>query len=99
MRWLRSMYFSDYKLNKPHPAPASQQPYQEARLKNYLSSVKDPKDIERLEYGFDFSGRFGFGVVGVGDFHEWEQFLQQRRELKFGEELAQGFDVGLSHFH
>jgi hypothetical protein len=46
-RWLRSLYFSDYKLNKPHPAPASQQPYEEKRLKNYLAGVKDPKDIER----------------------------------------------------
>ena len=37
--------------------------------------------------------------MGVGDFHDGEEFLQQRRELKFGEQLAQGFDVGLSHLH
>ena len=48
-RWLRSLFFADYKLNKPHPAPASQQPYDEKKLKNYLSTVKDPKDIERIE--------------------------------------------------
>lgn len=48
-RWLRSTYIADYKLNKPRPAPAGQQPYSEEKLKAYMAGVKDPKDIERLE--------------------------------------------------
>ena len=58
-----------------------------ARLSFYGDSQSfSPR--ERLQYCFDFSGRLGFGVVGVGDFHDGEEFLQQRRKLKFGEKLA-----------
>ncbi|MGZ3721508.1 MAG: hypothetical protein ACXVA9_01175 [Bdellovibrionales bacterium] len=50
---MRSTYFPEYRLNKPRPAPANQQSYQEQVLKNYLSATKDPKEIAKVEtYGF-----------------------------------------------
>lgn len=48
-RWLRTVYLPDYKLNKPQPAPAGHQLYNEDKLKAYMAGVKDPKDLERLE--------------------------------------------------
>jgi hypothetical protein len=47
-RWLRSMYFNDYALNKPRPQVAEFQYSQEKNLQTYLSG-KDPKELARLK--------------------------------------------------
>ena len=48
-RWLRSIYLSDYKLNKPKPQPTAQQLYQDGKVKAFLAGIKDPKDLAKAQ--------------------------------------------------
>lgn len=48
-RWLRSVYVDGYAPNKPRPAPTIQQWYAEDKLKNFLGSSGDGKEVTRIQ--------------------------------------------------
>jgi hypothetical protein len=81
-RWLRSTYLSEYKLNKPRPQITSQQLYQESKLKSYISGVKDPKDIERLE-------RDGLRLIETSEDYDEDAYDRRSTPAPIVEDLKQ----------
>lgn len=47
-RWLNSMYFKNYPLNRPRPAPASAQSYNDESLKKIADNIPKKKKVAEL---------------------------------------------------